>query len=301
VVGDLATHVARDAAGFAGGDFVVEDGTMEVVDPSLIVRERRRFDPGQAAPNVVLWLPGGSRLDPSSLAASGTAGRDLLWTGSFEDEEADGRDAAAPLWLSSGDGRTVGADAAAAGLAGIRVSRTAGNVADAVLQPGHRIVIEKGARLTFIARVRPASVAAHVTLQFGWYNDLQGTSAAQSTVPLPAAGPEWTDIRVDLVGPVNGVAVLPLIRLGPPAVGRTYVDIDNVRLIQWTDASAATEADDYLRLAAETPFELVQNSLPGGTGGIDDPIVISGGTVIELPAPPPLPPIPSDSPFGDDL
>jgi len=299
VVGELATHVAREAGGLDGGDFVVEDGTLEVVDPSLIVRDRRTFDLGDATRNAVLRMPGGSRLDPLSLGGAGETGSDLLWTGSFEDEVADGLDSRAPLWLAGGEARDVSQVAAADGATGVRIERTAGNSTSAVLQPTHRLVISQGAKLTFLARIRASSLAPQVTLQFSWYNDLKGPSAAQSVITVPSTD-EWIEVRVDLTAPLNAIAMLPLIRIEPPRIGRASIDVDEVRVIEWHDAAQAGGVDDYIRLASPAAFDLVRNALPGATALIDVPVVVSAVVPVELPAPSPLPAIPSDSPFGDD-
>jgi hypothetical protein len=42
------------------------------------------------------------------------------------------------------------------------------------------------------------------------------------------------EIRVDVTVPKNAVAVLPLFRLGSPNSGEATLDIDDVRLVQWS-------------------------------------------------------------------
>jgi poly-gamma-glutamate capsule biosynthesis protein CapA/YwtB (metallophosphatase superfamily) len=299
IIGDLADHVAHDAAGWEPGPFVIEDGSVEIQSATSISTKHRSFHMSGACDGSIVRLQGATRLELGGISGSVETGRDLLWTGGFEDEEIDGRMRGPPLWQTGGRGRDVLQDAAATGGAGIQLERTGANVEDVVLGPDHRIPVDAGSSLSFLAMVKGLSsdVAAHV--QLSWYNDLKGGSSQQTRVDIPAAD-GWNPVRIDATVPRNAVAVLPLIRLGPPAAGQALLDVDDVRLIEWRPAGDATLATDYLRITDSAAFSLGLDTLPGSDETIAKPMPIPDAGAEPAPRVPDLPPGPSRNPVGDD-
>jgi hypothetical protein len=299
IVGDLADHVARDAAGWNPGPFVIEDGSVDIQPASSISSMHRSFHIGGSSYGSIVRLQGATRLEPGGMSGSVEAGRDLLWTGGFEDEEVDGKLRGPPLWVTGGRAREVVQDAAATGGAGVQLERSGANVEDVVLGPDHRIPVDAGTRLSFLAMVKASStdVVAHV--QLSWYNDLKGGSSQQTRVDIPAAD-GWHPIRIDAPVPKNAVAVLPLMRLGPPLAGRALLDVDDVRLIDWHPAAVATAATDYLRITGTAAFTIAVDALPGSDPAIPEPMEIPDAGAQPAPPVPDLPPGPSENPVGDD-
>ncbi|MEO7665186.1 MAG: CapA family protein, partial [Candidatus Limnocylindrales bacterium] len=281
VVGDLAVHVARDAAGWDPGPFVVEDGAVEIAGVDqlrTISREIPATGPGSGA---VFRLPGSARLAGAGLGDV-LAGRDLLWTGAFEDQEIDGRERGAVLW-GDGDGARTSFEGSVDGGLGIRLERTGASRQDVVLSPSHRVPVVPGTRLTLLAAVRGDGAAAAAQLQLSWFNDLRGASSRQTVVDIPAA-PGWHVIRIDVSVPANAAAVLPLIRLASPSAGRSTLDVDDVRLIEWRDADAATLATDFLLVRGDARLTIDASTLPGMPEPGLEPMPITDEAPLDAPA-----------------
>ncbi|HEX2626763.1 MAG TPA: CapA family protein [Candidatus Limnocylindrales bacterium] len=299
LVGALAAHVARDAAGWAGGAFVVEDGAVEIGDPGAVQVQRTTVAGPDAADAGIVHLLGATQLDPTTAATGIEAGRDLLWTGDFEDDVADGTAAPGPLWLADGDGRSRLHAAASRGEFGIRLDRVGSSNGEVVLLPIHRIPVAAGTSLTFLASVRLTG-GAPASLQLSWYNALRGASSAQTTIPI-AAGEGWQTLRVDITVPVNAVAVLPIIRMGAPASGHATLDVDDERLIAWGPSTAASLATDYLRVQQRSAMlDLLVAGLPGWAQPAAAYDVVSTGPGQPAAQPADLPAGPTIGPEDDD-
>jgi poly-gamma-glutamate synthesis protein (capsule biosynthesis protein) len=273
LVGDLAAHVARDAAGWAPGPFVVEDGAVEVSDPERIARTRLAVDLVGADAGTIMRLPGSTTVDPGPSGGTIEAGRDLLWTGEFEKELAGHDGGGASLWDLPSQDSSRSSAAAHTGGGGIRIRRTGASNGDAVLQPVHRIPVTSGTKLTFLASIR-ADGGAESLIDLRWFNDLAGSSQSRTTLSLGAAGTDgWREVRIDMIVPPNAVAILPQVRLAAPAAGAVNVDIDDVRLIEWAPLSNATLATDHLRVRGDVHLELLVAFLAGGDATPGQPII----------------------------
>jgi hypothetical protein len=145
--------------------------------------------------------------------------------------------------------------------------------------------------------VRRTGSGTRAQAQLSWFNDLRGSSSEQTIVEIPP-GEGWQSLRNDVTVPGNAVAVLPLLRLGPPAAGRSALDVDGVRLIEWRAAWAASLATDYLRVRSPSTFSVVSRFLPGWPSDPSLPVVISDGLSFETQTPGVLPPGPSPDPEG---
>ena len=297
IAGDLAAHVARDAAGWAPGAFVIEDGAVEIGDPANVT-EARHGDTLQAgARGSIVRLGGADRIDPASASGDIEAGRDLLWSGDFEDDVLNGRADPASLWLPDAPGRERLSDAAWRGDVGVRLERAGSNSEDVILAPIHRVLVTPGTKLSFVAMVRGSS-GTRGRVQLSWYNDLRGESSEATLVDIPA-GDGWHPVRVDVTVPQNAVAVLPILRLEAPTAGRATLDVDNERLIAWGDAGAATLATDYLRIRGNVRFDVLTAALRGSVPAASATELVADAEPAGAVQPEALPPSPSFDAAGD--
>jgi poly-gamma-glutamate capsule biosynthesis protein CapA/YwtB (metallophosphatase superfamily) len=293
ILGDRADHVARDAAGWDAGPFVIEDGSVEIGDPALV--SANQVSVTEPTAGTIFHLAGDTQVMSASAPPDLEVGRDLLWTGDFEDEEADRQSAGGLLWGGESRGRTFIPDAAATGAYGARLERAGGNTEDVVLAPIHRVPVDAGTKLTILAKLRGSAGTPQAQLQLSWYNDLKGASEAQTIVDLPVKG-EWQTIAVDVVVPDHAVAVLPLIRLAPPGPGRVSLDVDDVRLIAWRPGPEATLANDYVRIGKDgTAFGVAVNSLAGEAVDPALPVLVPVDATIAGEPVSPLPPGPDET------
>jgi poly-gamma-glutamate synthesis protein (capsule biosynthesis protein) len=299
LVGDLAEHVARDAAGWEPGSFVVEDGSVEISTPDRVAE--RSLDVHLDGPNdgAVMRLPGATAIDPRSVGDV-DVGRDLLWTGDFEVRSTSSGAGDPLLWKGPSRGGSVEAEAARSGRLGYRLRRTGASTGDIIVAPAHRIPIDAGAQLTLLASVRAAG-DAESALQLNWYNDLRGPSQEQTVVSLPPNSTEgWREIRIDVKAPLNALAVLPMARVGPPNSGEATLDVDDVRLVQWGPLSGASLRTDYVRVRGRVQVHLIVAALPGWPEAPASPAVRERAWLLARPSVADLPPGPLNAGPGGD-
>lgn len=290
VVGERADWVARGALALSEGPWVVEDGAL-VLDPNhrpaTMIATERPDEPGS-----ILNLDGAC----DAQRALGDRGRDLLWTGDFEDLTADEEDVGGALWTGDGPQRRLLHDAASAGSTGVRMARTAGDADDIVLSPDHRVLVTPGQPLTAMLDVR-GTHGPEAVLQLSWYNDTRGASQAQTIIDLDP-GESWHTVRADVVVPANAVAVGYLVRLAPPASARATLDVDNALLIGWGHRGPGPGCD-YGRLsvgsADASHVELVDLTSPYDAEDPRPRWIVA--RTIDAAVPDGIPPGPSDSPW----
>lgn len=294
LVGAMAAQVARGAAGRQPGPFVIEDGAMEIDLGGLARRVESTQSVGGEGGGAIHRLPDGWALARLRPAPDGAArlGRDLLWTGSFEDEVvgaefADG----APLWEIGGAGQVVGPDFAQDGRTGLRLWRSALS-AEPVSVTHHRALpIGGAADLTVVGMVR-SSPGADLTLRAGFLPASEddppdfGEEAeaedpgpeqapgepAWAELPLADTGGEWRPFRLDLRVP-EGAGLLRLrFRLDPPAEGTATADLDAIRVIRWEPPGTPPSAlHDHLQVRGRAEATLVRDLLPGAEAWAGEP------------------------------
>lgn len=239
ILGELADHVAREAAGREQGPFVIEDGAMEVDLRGAARRRRERVRlRGRGRSGTVFRLPSGTSLERFAGPATARLGRDLLWAGSFEDEDVGVGNGSAGLWAPGA--RRFDPRAAYRGAVGVRLSRRAVDTSEVVATPRHRVLVDPGARLSLVGMLR-TSANARPRATLNLYGDTQGRSSGRRRVRLGRGRDRrWRAFRLDLTIPRDVVAVAPLIRLGPPAsrTGAATADVDDVALIAWAGTRA---------------------------------------------------------------
>jgi poly-gamma-glutamate synthesis protein (capsule biosynthesis protein) len=221
LTGELADYVAREAAGREPGSFLVEDGAMEVDLRGTALRSDRPMPlRADSADGDIFRLGKGCYLSGFRGPGRVQPGRDLLWVGSFEDEVASAAfPRAAPLWDFDGLDRSAGAAFAYRGDAGARLRRGSEDLADAVLTPLHRFLVQPGTQLSVTGRVR-SSRSAGVKLQMSWYPDTEGPSSNQTVVSLGGDRARWRPFRLDVTVPPGAVAGGLYLRLAPPERGQ---------------------------------------------------------------------------------
>jgi poly-gamma-glutamate synthesis protein (capsule biosynthesis protein) len=238
LTGNLATYVARGAAGQVPGTFVLESGAAELDVANL---SRRSFEEtalsGDTTSGTIFPVPDNKWVSRFQGTGSLLQGRDLLWVGDFETEMAE-KQATAPLLWEESESMKFGPEYAYQGLGGIRLERGSTNLDDAITTHQRRIPVTAGSTLsvTGMARLAPGAV---VTVQVSWYDATVGSSAQRTTQLLELEDDgTWRPFRLDVQAPDGMIAAGLFIRLSPPAAGTATVDLDNLKLIEW----AAPEA-----------------------------------------------------------
>ena len=190
-------------------------------------------------------------------------GRDLLGWGSFEDALADGEPSEGSRWrVNSGSEEVIVAEDAGAGVGYVRLRRSATNTQGVVVQPVSRIDLpahrlyrdEDGAAV-------PTDGTARYTVRM--LARLAGKGRAQVRLDLHYPGSESTraELRIDVPADeewhrvelelpdamlfANGGArvedVSLALQLLPPAQGTSWVDIDDLAIIEWRRAGEVPE------------------------------------------------------------
>ncbi|MGH3863959.1 CapA family protein [Actinokineospora sp.] len=221
-------------------------------------------------------------------------GRDLFGWGHFEDESADGLVSEAIHW--SVDSKREGARPGQTpqGLRFMRLETRDGDSVQTrtiarVPLPRHRVYKERNGKAvgadpapaySIVAMVRRATTAApEVRFEVYHFDDSNPAEDPSSQVvasyvkpiDVPADG-DWHRVIIDLTaaeldaGPVQGNMVMPYFRLNSHDGGRVaWVDIDDVRFVEWRAASGMT--------GAVAPFVMARNR---GDAATELPLVVRG-------------------------
>lgn len=276
VVGFAGEYVARGAAGRDSGPFLIEDGAAEV-DVGHRATVQKTVVPLDGDPNAgtIYQFNDGAWLDGVQGPGTVLPGRDLIWTGSFEDETADDQANPGLLWnLAASDDRFIGPEYAYQGQAGVRLRRLFSNSEDIILTPIHRILVKPNRKVSIIGRLR---TSGKVSLQLSWYPDTSGASTLQTVIPdLVSGNNSWQPFRVDVTTPnfsevddsENEFSLKPsvglFLRLSPPGRDRATADFDNIRLIMWeAPGTTPSPQHDYLQVTGSISATLRRDVLPG--------------------------------------
>jgi hypothetical protein len=234
LTGELADYVVRDAAGRELGPFVIESGAMEVdLEGRALQNTYTQTIDGGTEPGIITPVPQSQWISNFNGTGKLRPGRDLLWVGSFENNEVDSASRGAPLWdLSMGDVQ-LGQEYAFEGETGIRLARGSQNISDAVTSNLHRVLIKPYADLSITGMVRINGQGVALA-QLSWYSAISGPSFAKTTQPIEVqSSGSWQLFRLDVQAPKDAVAVRLFLRLRPPDRGTTIADFDNLRIIEW--------------------------------------------------------------------
>ena len=300
LTGDLADYVARTAAGMDRVAAAIEDGAAEIDVGRLAARGDTSRVFTSPPPGSIFGMPRGSWVRTFSGPGRLELGRDLLWTGSFEDGDVDQEHGEAPLWDFDAEGVESSDSAAYTGGGGARLFRQASDCQDAILTPTHRLLVEPGKGISVLGMARLSS-SARASVQLSWYRDLKGPSASQTIRAIePAAGGGWRRFRIDATVPPGTVAVGLYVRLSPTGRGASTADLDDLRVIEWAPQGAApTPLYRFIRVTGTASVGITHPYLPGGSPGSDAPEVISGSASDLLVSPPPSVPVQPGCESGD--
>ncbi len=287
VIGDTAEFVARGAAGRAPGPFLMEDGAAEVdIGGRAQSQQQVVTVDANAEQGTIYRFEQGGWLESLPRANTVLLGRDLLWTGSFEDETADDQSNPGILWNLTSADQLLGPEYAYEGKAGVRLQRLFSNNEDIILTPNHRLLIEPNQKLSIIGRAR---TNGKVVLQLSWYPDTKGASTTQTIVSdLVPADNHWHPFRLDVTSPnfadvdapenqlPGKPAIGVFLRLEPPGRDRTTADFDNIRLIAWEASGTAPSPQyDYVRITGPATLTLRRDVLPGAESWMPPPTLKS--------------------------
>lgn len=265
LTGGLADFVARGAAGRELGPFIIEDGAMEIDIDGLAARHdvARPLNGGSGA-GTIFHLDEGRWVSGFSGAGDIRLGRDLLWVGSFEDEDVDAQYQEGALWDLEGPDKRIGTEYAYEGDVGARIQRSSGNKSDIVLTPLHRILVEPSTKLSVVGMACTGR-NANLSLQLSWYPDTRGASDTQTIEPIVVKSDDaWEPFRVDVTVPSNAVAIGLFLRLKPPLNGLATVDLDNIRVIEWAPVgSPFSPLYDHIWVVGTGEATLSKDFLPG--------------------------------------
>jgi poly-gamma-glutamate synthesis protein (capsule biosynthesis protein) len=271
LTGEEADHVIRAAASVSG-PFVMENNALEVdIDQQAIQKTYTRAMDGGPEPGQIIRVPLSQWLADFKGTGNILLGRDLLWIGGFENEEADSGTSRIPLWDQTKDSIQVGKDYAYEGNSGIRLIRSGSNLNDAVTSHIHRILIDPNAKLSITGMLR-ASQGAGTLMQISWYSDTKGPSILQTIKPIATKrSGRWQPFRFDVQAPANAVAIQVFLRLAPPAQGVATADFDNLRVIEWAPADTKYNPFyDHVLLTGAGELTFAQQILPGAEAWLTD-------------------------------
>ncbi|HET8579988.1 MAG TPA: hypothetical protein VFL31_03240, partial [Nitrospiraceae bacterium] len=266
LTGELADYVVRGAAGREPGPFIMESSAMEVDLQSRGLQSTytQPMD-GGLDPGLIIPVPPSQWISGFTGNGKLRLGRDLLWVGSFENEEVESASRVAPLWdLSLGDIR-VGRDFAYEGETGIRLTRDTSNIEDAVTSNLHRVLVKPYADLSITGMIR-INPGVRPSVQLSWYSATLGPSFSKTTQPIEVhSDGSWQPFRLDVQAPKGAVAVGVYLRLSPPDKGTNVADFDNIRIIEWADSPMQfSPLYNYALLTGAGELTFAQEVLPGG-------------------------------------
>ncbi|HEY0868181.1 MAG TPA: hypothetical protein VGE01_12420, partial [Fimbriimonas sp.] len=276
ITGAHADYVAQGAAGRGDRALPVENGAVEAIEPPGTERSIQEISLDGGSNGAVFQIATGWTVQKAE--GNVQVGRDLLWTGDFEDRLV-GRNTlpAAPLWNFYGYDKRVSQRSAYAGRAGARLQRNSGSELEAVLTPMHRFLLSSAKEYTILGKYRtsiqpgggPESLP---TVQISWYGDTKGASGTRDQERL-ALSDSWTSFQWGLSRPPQAVAAGLYFRLGRGAFGQSWVDLDNVKVVEWYGPPDGRSRDsDHVLVRGEARLRMSKRVLPGSVEQSQPPL-----------------------------
>jgi len=102
-------------------------------------------------------------------------------------------------------------------------------------------------------------------MQISWYSDSRGPSFLQTTEPIPTkVYDQWEPFRFDVQAPADAVAIQAFLRLVPPTQGVDTLDLDNLRVIEWSRSNTNYNPFyNYALLTGKGDLTFTEQVLPG--------------------------------------
>lgn len=275
VTDPLAEDVVRDAAGLKPGPFIMESGAMEVdLDGHALQNTYTESMDGGSAPGEIIAIPQSQWISDFKGTGKLLLGHDLLWVGGFENNEIDSASHGATLWdLESGNIR-IGRDYAYEGETGIRLTRDANDINDAVTTNLHRVWVDRYPNLSITGMVR-LNQGVVSQIQLSWYSTTSGPSFLKDVqlIEVQSYG-NWQPFRLDVHIPSKAAALGLYLRLKPPDKGTVTADFDNIRIIEWANPSAQfSSLYNYALLTGSGDLTFAQDILPGAEDWLASPLI----------------------------
>ncbi|MFM2173720.1 MAG: hypothetical protein RLZZ54_1647 [Cyanobacteriota bacterium] len=247
--GALADWILRGIAAKSSAPWVIQGGVMELDLSGNADRLKRWLPVSAGTATSRLWpLPANATVCGWRGGAPLEQGRSLLGVGDLEDQLVGASPGTGALWALFHNDQRLERGAARTGAYGVRLRRSSLHRQPVLLRPLHRIAVQPGERLTFLAWMRGGQ-GSRPRLQISWYGAWRGPSVARVTrlITLPSSN-RWQPVRLDLQVPDHAVAVSPAIALDPPGLGQQWLDLDDLDLIRWQQPGAMqAQPVDWLR------------------------------------------------------
>ena len=262
---DLADYVVRGAAGREPGPFIMESGAMELdLEGRAIQSSYTQTLDGGIEPGKIIPIPQAQWISDFKGAGNLLLGRDLLWVGGFENNEVESASHGTPLWDLNLGSVQFGQDYVYEGASGIRLTRGADSVNDAVTTNLHRVLVSPFTDLSIIGMIR-INQGGTALVQLSWYEASFGPSFLKMIEPIQVHSyGTWQPFRFDARVPKNAVALEVFLRLTPPNEGIINADFDNIRIIEWANPQAQfSPLYDHALLTGSGELTFTQQVLPG--------------------------------------
>jgi len=266
VTGELAEFVARGAAGREPGPYIIEDGSMEI---DLFGKSKRteKVIPveGKSEAGTIFKINSSWSVSSTKIQDEFKVGRDLLWVGSFENEDTDPMIYKDTLWELDGPNKYLGNQYAYSGNNGVRLQRGALDKNDVVLTTVYRIPVDAGNELSVVGMVRSGENALS-EIQISWYTESRGPSSFQTVEQIEIGDTNtWQPFRYDTTVPDNIIALKLFLRLNPPRKGLVTADFDNLKIIRWApEGTAYSPLYNYIKVTGDGKIKLSRDFLPSG-------------------------------------
>jgi hypothetical protein len=265
VTNELADYIVRGAAGRDPGPFIMESGAMEAdFDGHAFRYTRTETLDGGSDPGQIIPVPQAQWISDFTGTGKLLLGRDLLWVGGFESDEVQSALHGASLWNLSLGNVQVGQEYAYEGKTGIRLTRGASSLNDAVTTNLHRALVDPHTNLSITGMIR-IKQGGTAFVQLSWYEASFGPSFLKTIEPIEVQSyGTWQPFRTDAQVPKNAVALGVYLRLIPPNEGTVTADFDNIRIIEWAESQVQFgPLYNYALLTGKGDLTFTQQVLPG--------------------------------------
>jgi poly-gamma-glutamate capsule biosynthesis protein CapA/YwtB (metallophosphatase superfamily) len=253
-------RTAREVLGLSDLVAALDDGALEIDRGDRAVETRRSLDvegPSEGWSEAIELRDGW--VDQIRGADAWRLGRDLLLVGDFEDTDIDDDVAEGTLWDLSSRWEGIASDAAHSGEYGLRLHRDYGDDNAIAASPRHRIGLPADRALTVSGWYRTEGA---LTVQLSWYADTRGESASRDRIEL-APSATWARFEVDAEAPADAIAVGLYLSLDVPERAAVVADLDELRLISWSDqAPANTARYDQLQVRGHATVHTLERTMP---------------------------------------
>lgn len=188
-------------------------------------------------------------------------GRDRLPTGTFDDPDVDDRRHEGPLWRFSRGEDSNGPGFGHDGSGGVQLTRRADHSQRSILTTAERVPLQGPATVT---GAYSHESDARLELLVRWYGSRSDSAMDSVSIDLDRTD-GWERFEASVEARADADYVRFYLRLYPPEGGdERAVQLDDLRLIEWTDAETGAldggEQYDHLRVTDDATVSLGLNS-----------------------------------------